>query len=701
MDEFLTQIWGINKLYLDLTKSLQLDSKSSAIVLSCSEKNYDRYISLESFCEIFKSLNLKTDLFDIQTAQVGVINAISHLQISRSEVLVHLKTLSKNEIISDDEFENITKFINSLKLIDDESQTKIEDISVGDIFHHNINVLNEAYFKLKELNLNPNLDKKLDLAYQSALNSQFYLSVTGVINAGKSTMLNALLDLKLLGTSNIPETANLTLLKFSQNQSAKVHFWSEDELKTLGIEENAPAKNIIEIKPEELKTYTTAKNEISKFVKLVELGANAEFLKDNICIVDTPGLDDAVVLREELTKKFMHESDFNIHLMNAAQSATKKDMEFIKNFLKYGKSGGFVVVLTHIDALSQKELNDVIIYTKRSIASELESSGFSSNLINSVEFFMVDSLNRVGIDKLKNYLYEKFFGKNSLKAQMILSGYKKELNFVIKALKDEFEFELSALGGSKFELENELDILKKENLNLKNGLERFKFELKTAFLKLDYSNLEAFSSIKTISTIIKDRVINDVVYANKNKKKLDFERIFMIVQGGFNDLILDVFRELKFLVSKDIEALSETLALEFEAFNKIEVGGFDIKAYLDENLLKVDYTTLQARLLKLIQNERNLAHLPSQVQELFDEFLKAIDIKSSLVLLANDCTSEFKTLLENGALTYENELKNKIKTLEENANKSEQNSQQMSQKSQTIREKLETISQVSKRISQC
>ena len=54
------------------------------------------------------------------------------------------------------------------------------------------------------------------------LNSQkFSVGITGVINAGKSTMLNALLGKELLGTSVVPETANLSIIRYSENPAQR------------------------------------------------------------------------------------------------------------------------------------------------------------------------------------------------------------------------------------------------------------------------------------------------------------------------------------------------------------------------------------------------------------------------------------------------------------------------------------------------
>lgn len=218
--------------------------------------------------------------------------------------------MAKNDIISFSDFKRITQFLDSLRLAKKRSLDK-----QGSAFHKNLETLNEICLDLKKYGYKE-LEKRINLAYDSANNSKFYLAVTGVINAGKSSTLNALMKKQLLGASNIPETANLSIITYSKDEFAKVVFWSEDELIKMGLEPKKLISKKVDIG--ELKNYTTAANEISRYVKEVILGIDLDILKDGINIVDTPGLDDAVVLREELTKAYMQESDFTLHLMRHA-----------------------------------------------------------------------------------------------------------------------------------------------------------------------------------------------------------------------------------------------------------------------------------------------------------------------------------------------------------------------------------------------
>ncbi len=57
-------------------------------------------------------------------------------------------------------------------------------------------------------------------------------------------MLNALLGQEVLGTSVVPETANLTLIKYAQNPYAVVNFWNAKEWSK--IEEGAASLKSLE-----------------------------------------------------------------------------------------------------------------------------------------------------------------------------------------------------------------------------------------------------------------------------------------------------------------------------------------------------------------------------------------------------------------------------------------------------------------------
>lgn len=660
MDEFLDKVWGISKLYINSNFKKATDSEIAAILLCINPSNFDRLIALNSFKTIFSNLKLELNQYSVQLMQIGILNAIVNLEIKKDEIQKNLEILAKNEIIDFVQFKFINEFLSNLRLIVKERQAQTANELV---FHKNIATLNLIYEELKNFNYK-NLENRLNLAYQNANNSKFFIAVTGVVNAGKSSTLNAIIGKKVLGVSNIPETANLSIITYSENEFARVIFWDKNELSKMGLE--IKELKDIKITPNELKNYTTANNSISPYVKEVILGINLNILKDGINIVDTPGLDDAVVLREELTKRYMQESDFTLHLMNASQSATKKDMSFICNTLKNGKSGGLIVVLTHIDKLNLDDLNEVLNYTKKSIEIELNEYGFDKALADEVKFFSVSAISGAGIKELKNYLYKSFFGQDSKKAGLIIDNYKKELLHICKLIKDETNYALKIMGLDTANLEAKSLEIELEIKNLNANLTDTKAQMDNIILALDYSNLNELSDLKSITSRINDRIISDVKYAKTKKTKLNYERIGVICESGFCDAFVDFFREFKQKISKDIKSLANIMSLRLGTKSK-ELKLLDIKEYIDANLPKINYEELKFSLVSLIKNESNIESLSHKITTLFDKFLLDLNLSKELKNLATAYTKDFIenmqiqiNLIHDMLKTKEDDLKNTL-----------------------------------------
>ncbi|MEE3777399.1 dynamin family protein [Campylobacter sp. CX2-4080-23] len=682
MIKILEQIWGIKTLYVDENHISKFSSDEAAIILCITPRNYDRLIRLESLKGIFARANLSLNEYSVQLSQIGIINAIKTLQIDINGVLNGLNEIAKNDIIDFVGYSLISEFINSLEL----DFTKV-DSAKAQPFHKNLHTLNEIHQILSEFEFKE-VSQRLINAYDSANNSKFKIAVTGVINAGKSSTLNALMNQNILGASNIPETANLSILTYSEDEFAKVCFWSPEELKSMNLEPKEMKDKIVPIS--ELKLYTTAANEISKMVKEVILGIKLDILKDGIDIIDTPGLDDAVVLREILTANYMSQSDFTLHLMNASQSATKKDMAFIVNTLKNGKSGGLIIALTHIDKLSQNDIKEVLNYTKNSIKTELNECGFDESLADETKFFTISAIKNIGIDELKSYLYESFFGSNSKKATLIIDNYKKELLNITQLISNDLKAQKTALTSDTATAKELAKSLQNEIDEISNATNSINSELENLLKRLNYDNENSNATLKSISAKIKDRVISDVKYATDKKIKLDIMRLGVIIESGFNDSFIDFFRDFKQQISKDIDSASKILELKLGAKNA-NLTLPDIRAYIDEHLPKINYEILNSDVNKVIKNQKNIELLGANLTTIFDDFIINLNLTNKLSTLALSCTNEFITSIKSELNSMQEHLKTKEAQINTIAKSNFDN----------IKDKERLIANIDSKIAQC
>ena len=366
-----------------------------ALIISANRKNYDKYLNLSSFKKLCQEINIKTpsninEFYDIQNSIVELIHEkssknlittliesfeyLNNQNILNTEGFKKLISLFENKNIEDSDLEHVKK-------VENESKTPFKELKV--IIENTLNEL-KTELKSKEILL------ELEDINSYMNNQKFSIGITGVMNAGKSTMLNALMGREILGSAVVPETANLTIVKHNPTDNAKVFYWNTQEwdrilksaeqlesMRDFVNETNKifgddlknyirPVSRFDEVDINDLSSYTSAESSGKKcnLVKYVELGSKLDFLSDGIEIVDTPGLDDPVIQREEITKEYISACDMMLHLMNVSQSATLKDVEFIIDALLYQNISKLLVVITRADTVSKEQLEEVINYTK-------------------------------------------------------------------------------------------------------------------------------------------------------------------------------------------------------------------------------------------------------------------------------------------------------------------------------------------------
>lgn len=688
MSDFLDEIWGIDKLYINSHELCDLDIQSAGILFCVSNQNYDRFIKMQSFKKIFANYDINE--YTVQLFQIQIINSIQKLKIKRALILEIIEEIFNANIITFNHFNYLKNFLLNLQI--EENNVVLQN---SNVFHKNLQNLNEIADLLSKFNYEEQ-NKELHEAMKNANNSKFFISITGVINAGKSSTLNALMGKKILGVSNIPETASLSVINYDEKEFARVEFHDKKMQEKL----NLPIKELEDknINIDEIIHYTAAFSELSRYVKQVILNTNLDILKDGICIVDTPGLDDAVVWREELTQDYMQKSDFIIHLMNAAQSVTKKDINFICQTLKNTKSAGVIIVLTHADLLSKNDLHEALEYAKKSVKNELIEYGFDENLAKKVEYFGVSAVSKVGISELKNYLYESFFGQNSQKASLIIDNYKKKLQFVCEFIKKDFDLKLRTLSSDNMDINTQMSELDEKLNSINIFIQEMQNDLQNITSKLKYDTND-LSSFLNITSRIRDRVLSDIKYSNSKKQKIDFDRIDIIVTSGFKDLFIDLFRDFKQKIANDLNSFHESLSLKF----KIKDFNFElpnIKNYFDNTSLNIDFTMFK-ELHEAINKNKSHEALSQKISDIFSEFMSKLELSKQLENLTNECLKDFLEVvnikiheLKSSFLSQENAIKQSLELISQNKENQENEIKE-------IKNQLKTLQEIESRILSC
>jgi predicted GTPase len=627
------------------THNVERFCDSVAIVLIIHPGNIDAISTLDASKRILNGIfeSLLFTKANIQKAQKTILSfliAKGNLAINQA-ITKRLERLRKEEIIPYDVSRRLMSF---LSLIEEQKSLEIplhinpKVSEKEDAYHTGVAFLQSNIDLLLSIVEDNRLEERLQEMTRRMEQATFSIGVTGVMNAGKSTMLNALLGEALLGTAVVPETANLTRISYAKEPYAKVNFWNQKEWRA--IEESASVLPSIEafvletqyhfgesfdalitqegkseqIRVDMLSAYTSAKDSDKKcnLVKSVELYTNLEMLKEGVVIVDTPGLDDPIIQREEITLAYLNECDVLIHLMNAAQAATQKDVDFIIDALLYRKVAQLLIVITRIDAISAKELDEVIAYTKMSIQKRLEEQArgaLLNTIIEKLQFIPIAgklalmhkssqaqeaiklgySYEKTGMPALESYLQKLLFGEESQKASLILSSNRKEMYQIALTCKAIVEEKIRLSRLSKEEMQGLMHQYTKEQKEIElflqsihEALTQIRHEMELSFKTL---HLFAEHKMDALKNVTFKRIVDDVNYErSKYKRNPKEERIAYMVEVGFKEGLLDVVRDYRYEFQKKMETLLEGLARKYEQFGSATFSPtFDAKTFCEEH----------------------------------------------------------------------------------------------------------------------
>ena len=446
-----------------------------AVILMIGRKKFEKFQTLESFTQVCQALNTEApkDLSALHLLQYQLIHTLqthNNLEMYRALQDTFLDLLNEN-VLKKENYKKLRSLFEytkpTEKTEEDENRHFLFTSEKEKILHY-IAALQNTFSSLVNLQ---SLEQ-----IQTTLEAQtFSIGITGVMNAGKSTMINSLLGREILGASVVPETANLTLLKYNTKPQAKVHYWNTDEwakivqtasklsaMKEFVQETEAVFSEDLEsyiqetsrvdsIDISELSRYTSAKDPGKRcnLIKYAELENDLAFLKENVEIVDTPGLDDPVIQREEITKSYIARCDMLFHLMNVSQSASQKDVAFLVDALLYQNISKLLIVITRADTVDKKALDEVIAYTKQSIKAELKRQNRENRLdsiLETIEFIAISAkmalvcktdkvkaealgytLEASGLPALEQYLQRNLFGDASVKGPLMITSAQKKL----------------------------------------------------------------------------------------------------------------------------------------------------------------------------------------------------------------------------------------------------------------------------------
>ena len=716
LEEFFKEVYPLKNLHI-MDSNLESSSDKVAIILSLDSKNFQVFWEVPILLQFYRQYLRDTISYKlILQVQYGLCLQLQQESISKEfveTILAKLNVLYEKRLVENKHFLKMQGFLQVIlgrKSYAKESKIQSFSREFQNFFDESLEILQN---QVKKIVASDNtMEKEFEILLQRAKNKHFSIGVSGVLSSGKSTLLNALLGKEVLGSSTIPETASLTILKYHQTSYAEVTFWNKREWeilqKTFDLEILSALKalpkftqslqeyiledsKIMRIPLEELPVFTSANHpdKLCNLVKTITLFTPLEILKNNVEIVDTPGLDDPIIQREEITKNCIKRCDLLIHAMNASQSATQLDIDFILQTLETTNISRLLVVLTHADLLEEKELQAALQYTQGSIKKQLLEVIDTKQLVlfmESVDFFYLSSypallcqidpkkamelgysLESSNFQVFKDYLNKTLLGQDSFQSKDIIYTLTQGLIKIIKQYKEYLLLQKASLFATedkiqkvileaKGQRQKALEAYKLKEQNLQEYKEQVEEYLKSLKVFL-------MQQLDEAQNVLIQRLFDDIMYDYQRNKAPDNARLENILNQGLKDFLVDILRQYQQSLTKKILQIQNKMQI-------VSDGGQLLKFHLNETMLiKTKKQILNAIIPKLLQYNKNQSSLLLEMLHLafkvgFESFIEEI------VAQSHTLQDELILTFDNALKSIFDEMNKNIATKDEILNKS-------------------------------
>ena len=589
---------------------------------------------------------------------------------------------------------------------------------------------------------------------ESLVKEHFFVSITGQIKSGKSTLINALIFGKeIIPADDTPHTAKLTLLKYSEKPKINVEFYTEEEWGNLKREDYfkeylepeveqsisqgvfdreyiKPVAYIVEDSIDNLKEYVAKGGKYTPYVNLVTVYYPNEILKE-VTIVDTPGINDPNKIRDRVAKEWIDKTNANIYTIYAGQAFSKVDMDFLDNYLLSVPKGQKITVLNQIDTLGgESELRAYVdkllqdpSFKQREIVNDEKDLVFVSALGALIEKmdqqnlplppkidFQADRLDDLGYlnkekhnlpileERIENKLIEN-------KGRAILESHQKFIlelfnrkKAYIKQNISEAESHAKDLTKSQEELEKDIITIKtmKEIVNKKfESIKKYGDEN----IKKQMNNIE--NELRSIFQKTRDEIIKEIEKIKEEGRNGNFTDILW----GTKDKLYENQKEINKILEhlKDdlvnpIESSLEELNIELIQADKEDSLQIEYPKYLEvayANELLSQLEDIVEEKLSEKEVERIVKKNESWIWNTSKHYEKmAIELKNIIQRLFEKLFISIKTKIEDKAkdVMYENLLNPSEKRVKKILDKREQSIKNISKNKEKLKNRIDEIS---------
>ncbi len=498
----------------------------------------------------------------------------------------------------------------------------------------------------------------------------FFVSVTGQIKSGKSTLINALIfGDEILPSDDVPHTAKITLLKYAKEPKIEVLFYSKDEWGELSqsdhfyeyikedlensVEQGVHKVEVIKEEPivkvdnvSTLSEYAARGGKYTPYVNTVTLYYPNEILKE-VTVVDTPGTNDPNKIRDRVAKEWIGKTNANLYIIYAGQAFSQVDMEFMEKYLLSVPKEQKITVVNKIDTLDDlpsvknwiknlsrdDSLKDREIFDEESeiiyvsgLAALIDKMDKSDIELDDELDFYADKLdkkgylnpakyNLVGLEKVIETKLIQNKGKNIITShrQFIDSLFEKKLR-IKKSELAIHNSNLEDLDSSKEELEEKIATIHKMTDSLNHMRGKVDEELKG---KVEDITEELEGKVRDIKTKTLRKIDSEIDGLSKIRTvessigwivKKEVDKLFTFV----SPLIKASKDNVILIVNKEMDEIATNLG-EIDRDNTIEMGSIKNMIYM--NVRELEYEV--DRIIENYMDDNRISNLADEYKHIF------------------------------------------------------------------------------------
>lgn len=417
------------------------------------------------------------------------------------------------------------------------------------IFNNVCKIFNEYHKKMAIDTINE-LFSKLS-------SNQTTIMVCGEFKRGKSTFINALLDIPLCPTDEHIATSTVSIIKYGEKQKVTRFYDTEN-----GVKEE-------EIEYEQIKQYAKGSNlEIDNTVMLV-IEVPCARLKNGLTIIDTPGVGGLNPRHRFLTLSAIPKTDTIFYMVSVGEPMTTIELDFLKTDI-LPKSKAYKVILNRVDELEDDEIEEAINDCNQKICSYCDVDNID---VIPVSAYLWQEYNQ-SHDKIDgeascHKLIEKAIDEICYTYRLsLLQVLKKtlvdELQSILSIIKNEIA-NLSAPNSDKIK---EIIASREKLQSMLYGLQHDGSEIKKQVsLVLKEAHANVLSEITKSSVLLSSEKLDDILNDDRAVEDDGAKWVLDEINKNIQNLIDNIDEEINFAFEDSLEIIQKDLNIDQYSFN--------------------------------------------------------------------------------------------------------------------------------------